>query len=231
MFHRATTPLLLAALLALAAGFPLAAQRRNGWTLEAVLKQLDTEAKQFQALTASLERTKFTAVVNDRSTEAGQIFVRRDDKMRIEITQPDPRTVLRRGDDFYVFNPRTNRVEQFDLGKNRSLVEQFLLLGFGTPGGDLRKGYLLTLLGEPQMGGRRVVWLELTPKSEEVRHHVSKIQLWIDQANWLPVQQKFFETGSGDYMEIRYSNVVRNPRIPDSRFRAQWPRGATILKR
>jgi hypothetical protein len=47
--------------------------------LENILKQLDTQAADFRSLTADLERTKVTVVVNDKSTESGKIFVRRDD--------------------------------------------------------------------------------------------------------------------------------------------------------
>src|SRR5882672_5372974 len=75
-------------------------------TLESVLKQLDIQAGDFHSLTEDLERTKVTGVVNEKSTESGKIFVRRDDKMRIELTQPDPRTILRDGNDFYIYNPK-----------------------------------------------------------------------------------------------------------------------------
>ena len=207
-----------------------ASQAQPHWTLEAILKQLDAEAKEFRSLTADLERTKVTVVVNDRSTESGQIFVRRDDKMRIELTHPNPRTILRTGDDLYIFNPRAKRLEQYDLGKHRALVDQFLLLGFGTPGGELKKHYLVTLLGEETLEGRKVLLIELTPKSDAVRKQLSKIHLWIDESTWLPAQQKFFETGSGDYFIIRYTNVVRNIKIADSRFKPQWPKGVTKFK-
>ncbi len=220
----------LIALLALGLGTRAAAQAKTSWTTEAVLKQLDTEARQFHSLTANLERTKVTVVVNDRSTETGQIFVRRDNKMRIEMLEPDPRTILRNGDELYVFNPRVKRVEQYNLGKHRALVDQFLLLGFGTSGKDLRKGYLATLLGEDTLDKKSVLWLELTPKSEKVREQIAKIHIWIDPSNWLPLQQQFFETGSGDYFIIRYSNVVRNAKIPDSRFKPHWPKGVTKIK-
>ncbi len=233
---------LLAAVMALAlagpglgvrAGAPRSAgsgQHPTSWSLDNILKQLDIEAKEFRSLQADLERTKVTVVVNDRSTETGQILVRRDGKMRIELTQPDPRTILRDGNELYVFNPKIKRVEQYDLGKHRALVDQFLLLGFGTPGSELKKSYLVTLLGEETLDKQKTVVLELTPKSDEVRNQVSKIHLWIDEATWLPAQQKFFETGSGDYFIIRYTNIVRNLRIADSSFKPRWPRGTTKVK-
>jgi outer membrane lipoprotein-sorting protein len=193
------------------------------WTLDSVVQQLDRAAKEFSSLTADVQRTKVTVVVNDRSTESGQMFVRRDDKMRIDLTDPDPRTILRDGDRVYIYNPKVKRVEEYDLGKRRAVAEQFLQLGFGTSGESLKKSYLMTLQGEETLGTQKVVRLELTPKAGDVRAQISKIQLWIDEATWLPAQQQFFETGSGDYFIIRYTNVVRNARIPDARFKPRWP--------
>jgi outer membrane lipoprotein-sorting protein len=206
------------------------ASQQNNATLEGVLKQLDMEAADFHSLTADLERTKVTVVVNDKSTESGKIFVRRDDKMRIELTQPDPRTILRDGDDFYIYNPKIHRVEEYNLGKKKSLVDQFLLLGFGTAGSELKKSYSISLQGEETLDNRKVVLLELLPKSDDVRNQLSKIQLWIDEITWLPAQQKFYETGSGDYFIIQYKNIARNVRIADSEFKPHWPHGTTRLK-
>ena len=205
-------------------------QTRSDWTLEAVLKQLDTAAKEFRSLTADIERTKVTVVVNDRSTETGQIYVRHDAKMRIELLQPDPRTILRDGDDLYIYNPKTKRVEIYNLGKRRALVDQFLLLGLGTSGSDLKKAYLVTVLGEDTLDQKKVLLLELTPKSEDVRNQISRIHLWIDESSWLPVQQKFFETGSGDYFIVHYANIVRNTKIADSRFKPHWPKDVIKVK-
>src|SRR5260370_38793977 len=84
-------------------------QQNNG-TLENVLKQLDTQAADFHSLTADLERTKVTVVVNDKATESGKSLVRRDDKIRIELTQPDPRPILRDDAAFYISPSHIKRV-------------------------------------------------------------------------------------------------------------------------
>jgi outer membrane lipoprotein-sorting protein len=221
-------------LLVAAAATPVHSRATKGqaakWTTESVLDQLDTEAKNFQSLTADIDRTKVTVVVNDKSTESGQISVRRDDKMRIEFTKPDTRTILRVGNDLYLFNPKINQLEEYDLSKRRTLVDQFLLLGFGTSGNALKKSYLTSLLGEENIDNRKTLKLELTPKSDDVRNEVSKIQIWIDEATWLPDQQQFFETGSGDYLLIHYANVVRNPRISDNIFKQKWPKDVARVK-
>lgn len=220
----------LTLLAACPASLPVSAGQQTPWTVESVLRQLDNEAKNFRSLTAAIEYTKVTVVVDDHSTESGQIFVRHDDKMRIEFTQPDPRTILRDGANLYLYNPKINRVEEYDLGKNKAMVDQFLLLGFGTSGGALRKNYVITLQDEETLDNRKVILLELTPKDEQVRKQVSKIDIWLDESNWLPAQQKFLETGSGDYFNIRYTSVVRNVRLSDEKFKADWPKGVTKVK-
>ena len=210
--------------------FPPLSSQAQRWTTDAVLKELDTAAQDFHSLTADLEQIKYTEVVKDKSAKTGQIVVRRDEKMRIEIKSPDPQTILRTGDSLFIYTPKINRVEEYDLGKNRAMVDQYLLLGFGTKGESLKKGYLLTVLGEETLDNHRTVILELTPKSDQVRNQISKIQMWIDESSWVPVQQKFFETGSGDYFLSHYTNMVKNAKIGDSRFKQDWPKGATRVK-
>jgi outer membrane lipoprotein-sorting protein len=211
-------------------GSSFAAAQTSTWTLTEILKQIDRGAKQFKTLTADVERTKVTVVVNDHSTESGQIRIRRDSKMRIDLTMPDPRTILRTGDKLYIYNPKIHRVEEYDLGQHRELLDQFILLGFGTSAENLRRSYTMTMEGEENLESQKTVRLQLVPKDAEVLKEISKIELWLDEATWTPAQQKFYETGSGDYFTVRYSNVVRNVPISDSRFRQDWPAGVTRVK-
>ena len=217
-------PLCFALCLVSVVGFAAGSQNRGPWTLESVLRQLDLQDKTFRSLSAEVERTKVTVVVNDHSTETGTLLVR-GDKMLLQMKAPDMRTVLRTGDNLYVYTPGLNRVEEYNLGKNRTMVDQFLLLGFGTSGKELERSYLITLLGEPMLDDKKTAELELTPKSADARNQISKIQIWFDESSWLPIQQQFNETGSGDYFTIHYSKIVRNPNISESEFKPHWPKG------
>ena len=116
----------------IAGPYPVPAAQGGQATTEAVLGMMDKSAADFRSLTADLENTKYTDVVKDTSVEKGHIYVRKDSKMRIEITEPDPRTILRVGDSLFVYTPKIKRVEEYDLGKNRAMVDQYVLLGFGT---------------------------------------------------------------------------------------------------
>ncbi len=209
---------------------PTAAQTASSWTLDGVLAMMDKSAQDFHSLTADIEHSKYTAVVKDTSTETGQIFVRRDEKMRIDFQKPDPRTILRNGDSLFVFTPKINRVEEYNIGKHRSFADQYLALGFGTKGETLKKNYVVTLIGEEEFDSHKTVVLELTPKSEQARSQISRIRMWIDEASWLPVQQKFFETSTDDYFLSHYTHVMKNLKLSDAKFKPDWPKGVRVEK-
>ena len=211
--------------------FPVSSAQENPRaTTESVLRMMDRSASDFRSLTADIEHIKYTEVVKDTSTETGQILVRRDQKMRIEFNKPDPRVILRTGDSLFVFTPKINRVEEYNLGKNRALVDQYVLLGFGTKSQNMQRSYDIALTGEEELERHKTYQLTLTPKSEDVRKQITKIQMWIDSSSWLPIQQKFFEAGSGDYFLFKYSNMMKNLKIPDSKFKPDWPKNATRIK-
>jgi outer membrane lipoprotein-sorting protein len=199
-------------------------------TLDFVLSMMDRAAQDFRSLTAAVEHIKYTAVVKDTSTETGEIFVRKDSKMRIDFQAPDPRTILRNGDNLYIYTPKINRVEEYNIGKNRAMADQYLALGFGTRSENLKKNYAVTLAGEEEIDGHKAVVLDLTPNSGEVRKQIAHIQIWVDESSWLPVQQKFLETGSGDYFMSRYTKVMKNLKLGDGKFKPDWPKGTKAEK-
>jgi outer membrane lipoprotein-sorting protein len=199
-------------------------------TTDSVLAMMDKSAQDFHTLTADIEHIKYTDVVKDTSAETGKLLVRRDEKMRIEFYQPDRRTILRTGDSLFVYTPKINRVEEYDLGKNREMVDQYVLLGFGTKSENVRKSYLVSVIGETQLDNKKTVQLELTPKSDQMRKQIARIQMWIDEASWLPIQQKFFESGSEDYLIFHYTNVMKNLKIGDNQFKQDWPKGVSRTK-
>lgn len=223
--------LLVLVVAGLAESLSLFAQSSDKWNVDSVLDRMDAGARDFRTLTANIEHIKYTEVVKDTSTETGQMWLqRKDEKMRIEFAKPDQRTILRSGDTLAIYNPKINRVEEYDLGKNRALVDQYVRLGFGTRSDDLRKSFSVAYSGEQDLDGKKTLLLELTPKTEQVRAQISKIQMWIDESAWLPLQQKFFEAGSGDYFIFHYSDIKKNLKIDESRFKPDWPKNATKIK-
>jgi len=197
-------------------------------TVSETLARLDREVSSFRQATAHLTRLTYTAILKDTTRESGELrLLRRAGKalVRIEIQEPDARSYSFEGTTGLVYYPKINTVQVWDLGKNRSLIDQFLLLGFGSSGKALAKNYGISPAGEETIGGRRTTHLVLTPKSATLRSQFSEIELWIPLDAPYAIQQKLHQPG-GDYYLVTYSDVRLNPGLPDAAFRLKLPSDA-----
>ncbi|MBI1939897.1 MAG: outer membrane lipoprotein carrier protein LolA [Acidobacteria bacterium] len=199
--------------------------------LAEILSRMDESASRLRTLSANLEYTKVTVLVDDKSTETGRIFYRKskNPQILIEIQKPEAKSILFNKNKAEIFYPKINQVQEYDLTDHSGILQQFLLLGFGTQSGELKKSYALKLVGEEVLDGDTTAIVELTPLKENVAAQLSKIHLWVSEESWLPVQQKFFQPG-GDYFIARYTQVRVNRRLPSSTFEIPAAKDAKRVK-
>lgn len=192
-----------------------------------LLGKMDAIAAQFKSMTAKVKRTAHVEVINDDDTSTGTMAVKRakanEIQMITEVLEPDPRTVSYQGRKLEIYNPKIQIVQEFDVGKNK-VLEQFFLLGFGTPRKELERDYSMKLVGAEAVGGQKASRLELTPKSAQMLQHIKRVELWISDATGYPVQQKFHQSG-GDYNLVTYSDVRINPDLSDAALKLKLPKG------
>jgi outer membrane lipoprotein-sorting protein len=194
--------------------------------LEGVLKKMDAAAANFRTTEADFEWDQFTRVIGSTDTQTGKIYFRRSGK-NIEMFadvqavngKPEPKQVLFNDSKLRLYEPKLDRVTVYDTGKNRAEFESFLVLGFGGRGHDLATSFDVKYGGSESVNGVKTSKLELVPKSEKGRKMFSTIELWIDDARGISVQQKFIEAESGDYRLAKYSNIKINEKIPDEDFK------------
>jgi outer membrane lipoprotein-sorting protein len=214
------------------APLPLFARvKKEPLDLAQILSHMNESAKHLKTVSADLDYTKVTVLVNDFATESGQMFFRnaKSPDILINFKTPTPKVILFKKDKAEIYQPKINQIQEFDLSKHSQLIQQFLLLGFGTESKEMGKVYDVKYLKEEQLGGNSTALLELTPRDESLAAQLSKIQLWISEESWLPVQQKFFEAG-GDYSVARYSSVRVNRNLPSSTFQLHAAKEAKRVK-
>jgi outer membrane lipoprotein-sorting protein len=194
---------------------------------DAVLAKIDRAAAGFRGMSADLRQVAHTEVVNQDQVATGTIRMKRvrpgDTRMLVNFGQPDPKSVSLQGQTVDIYLPRTNVVQEYNLGQNSSLIEQFLLLGFGTTKADLLANNEVKYLGADPVDGRPAAELELTPKNKDVAAHVQKIEMWISPDTGLPIQHKIFQAG-GDYQLFAFSNIHLEPNLPDSSLKLKLPK-------
>ncbi|HYP08916.1 MAG TPA: hypothetical protein VER03_21980 [Bryobacteraceae bacterium] len=163
-------------------------------------------------------------MIDDKSTEVGQIALKkagtRDLQVLINFTKPDARVVAFRGRKAEIMYPKLKTVQEIDLGKRTELVDQFLLVGFGTSGQELQSNYSVTYGGEETIAGQKAHKLLLTPRREKLQ----AMELWIADAGGYPVQQKYVQP-SGDYHLFTYQDVKVNPQLGEEAFKMVVPKG------
>jgi len=223
-----TPPRRLALGAALAAALLLLPNPVQAATLEETLARMDRAAEGFRALTAKIKSTTYTALIKDTEVKSGKLTLLRPKlkelKMLVEFETPAPQSVAFQGRKALIYNPKLLLVQEYDLGKQSSLVEQFLLLGFGTPGSELKKSYSIKWLGEETVSGSRCDHLELTPKSEEVLKYARRIEVWISQPEGITMRQKVNKP-SQDYQLYEYSDIKVNPPLTEESVRLKLPKG------
>lgn len=204
--------------------------------LTVALARMDAASATFKGLTADIRKVAHLDAINADTTDVGTITVKRggrsrDLQMLIDFKQPDAKQVLFAGSKAQMYilkNP--GEVQEYDLSKKfRGMLDQYLLLGFGSNSTDLRNAYTVKV-GQPAsetVAGDKTTKIELAPKSKEMQQQVKKCELWISDASGITVQQKLY-TGGGDYNLATYTRIVINPKLPELKLDA--PRGVKIAK-
>lgn len=199
--------------------------------LEAVLKKMDEVAATFRSAQAEFEWDRYEKVIDEVDDyQAGTIYYRRvgkDIEMMADVRKagtgqdqmkPEPKYVLFSEGKIRVYQPKIDQITLYDLGKNSSDFESYLVLGFGGSGQELMKAFDVSYAGPDSVQGVTAAKLKLIPKSNGVRNNFSYIFLWIDPARGVSVEQQFFEP-QGNYRLAKYSQIKLNDKIKDEVFR------------
>ncbi|MDQ2948658.1 MAG: outer membrane lipoprotein carrier protein LolA [Acidobacteriota bacterium] len=208
----------------------------TGWAatpdrdLQDLLSRMDQAAGSFQAMSANVKYVTHTAVLDDNSEEGGSVLMK---KVRanlvqglIDFTTPDRRTVTIEQRKVQIYTPNMKTVQIFDLGKHGEQLDQFILIGFATSGTELARDYSMKFLGLEKALGEKTIRIELTPKSEQARDYLQKLDLWIPErpAQPYPIQEKIYQK-SGDYRLVTYSEMKINPPLKPDALKLKLPAG------
>lgn len=198
-----------------------ALQAKEPVTLDSVLHTMDAVAAHFQTAQADFEWDQYQKVVDEHDLQKGTVYYRRSGQpveMLADIREPDRKYVLYKDGKLQVYQPKIEQVIEYSTGANHGEIENYLVLGFGGSGQDLKKSFDVNFEGEETIDGITTAKLHLVPKSEKVRNYFSEAFLWIDVKRGISIQQKFMQ-GQGDSRTARYSAIKVNAKINNEVFR------------
>jgi outer membrane lipoprotein-sorting protein len=200
------------------------------WSLDSAIRQIERQAKDFNTAMARIESIRTSDDGTEVSKSTGTGFLRKDGNMRYNVDGGQKVTFVDRHT-VSIYNAETSTVEEYSLRSHKDRLEPFVRLGFSTTGTDMKRDYLITVVGEEEIGDSRTVVLELTPQKDKVRETVRLIRLYIDQASWMPVRQVFKATNDGTTLTMTYTGMARNLDLKPELFKDKWPRGTEKIRK
>ena len=197
--------------------------------MDSLLARMDAASDSFQSMQANVRWLKYTDLVDDESVEEGVIRVMRNKRQQInlviEFRDPYQYFFSVRGTKVEIYRPKIATVEEYDLSKSREILEQALLLGFGTAGRFLREKYELMMVGREEVAETASIKIALVPKSQKLRGQMPRLEMWVSTSDWQPVQEKIYGVNPGDYRLYTYTNIKRNLPMKGSTLKLKTPAG------
>jgi len=223
---------LITVLLFSVAATSLAQAQENelGWTMDSAIKQLDRQGKDLETVLAQVALEWSDEAQALDGPKSGRIYFNSKGDFRIAGEAPN-KTWLVEGRTLHMYDPAASQVTQVNLSRDKSRLAPFMRLGFSVTGRDLKDDFLITFAGESNIGDRRTLTLELTPKRDEPRAIVAKIEIAFDQASWLPARHVISHTSGTQTLTVNYTGTARNLNLNPDLFRDKWPRGTDKVRK
>lgn len=186
-----------------------------GESVPSILGRMDAAAPLFHAAISGLTMHTYESIIDSDTKEDGSFEMQRNgaNDVRAILTftgKGSARTLFFQGKRLLIYFPNVNSYQIVDMGGKSQLLNQYLLLGFGSSGKDLAAAYDISDGGTENINGQPATKLVLIPKDEKTKASLSKVEIWIPPNAAYPVQQKFYQP-NGDTRTVTYSDVKINP--------------------
>jgi outer membrane lipoprotein-sorting protein len=201
-----------------------------------VFAKMDQTAAKFKGMTAAIEQTNYTKMVDVTSSTSGTIALTRSKKGEIKFLVTftsgvdAPSSSSYSGNEISTYNPRTNVEQQINVATKKQMIEQAMSLGFGAPSSEIKEAYTASYVGAEKIDGQSVWHIRLIPKSKEMLDRVKEAELWISDSLGLPLQQRLTPPSTGNYNQFKYSNIKVNPSISENDLQLKVRKGVQIQK-
>ncbi|WP_291909595.1 outer membrane lipoprotein carrier protein LolA [Chitinophaga sp. CB10] len=179
------------------------------------LKQQFAKAAQAtQSIQCDFVQEKNLSMLSDKITSKGKFWFKKDNKVRMEYTQPSYYLLVINGKDIKI---KDSQKENKVSGKSNKLFEQINKITVDCVRGTVldNADFITRAFENPQY-----YKLEMTPASKALKEYFSKITLLVDKADY-GVSKITMAEQSGDDTTISFLHKQLNANIPDALFSAK----------
>jgi outer membrane lipoprotein-sorting protein len=202
-----------------------------------VFARMDKTAQKFKGMTANIEQTSYSKMVDISSTTRGTIALTRSKKGEVRFLVDftsgvdAPTSNSYDGTEIRTYNPKTNLEQLINVATKKQMIEQAMSLGFGASSAEMRAAYDITWVGPEKIGGQDVSHIRLAPRAKDMQERVKEVDLWISDAKGVPLGQKLTPPAPpGDYNQFMYSNITINPPLSAGDLQLKVGKGVQIRR-
>ena len=205
--------------------------KAGGQLLTGILSKMQTAHHNLRSMRTGMVQQRHNPQIGSNETDYGTLIYKPGgkgkSKLRIDYTKPDQKSVSVIGENFVFYQPRINQVLKSTLSKaaKGKTSSYSALVGLDGSLESLTRDYNVEFVKEELVNGKESSRLNLTPKNGGP---FSRIELWVSNDFWLPVQYKMFER-NGDSTLVKFTGLEINPNIADSDFKVNYPSSVKIV--
>lgn len=201
---------------------PLAPGLTGPQRLQALVDRVRLEQQQLKTLEARFTQQQENSMLAAPEESKGTFSYQAPDKVRWEYTSPNQITVVIRGDQMTTWYRDLKRAETLKVGRYSGQVFKYL----GASGSlQTLLEYFTVRLKLPERKGDSYR-LELDPKYARIAKRLKSMTLWIDDQTFFPERLKYVQA-DGSTVEYQFTDLKRNPPIPEERFVLKLPPGVS----
>ena len=210
---------------------------------DAVLKKIEQRAKDVKSVAADFLQDIHRPVFDERDTRTGSLKMLKPQYFRVDWQTPEPEGIVYDGEFFWEIKNGVKQVIQWTVskkepadkdkdeqapgqGKPRLDFGPFRFLG-GVKADELKTDYLIALIDTPK--DDKTHRLLLVPLKPEERVDFTRLDVWIDRKELLPVKIRF--TRPNKEVETWTLKALKvNKDVTKEAFRVRVPRGWKLIK-
>ena len=194
--------------------------------LTALVERIRIESSQRRTMEADFVQTKESALLQETLRSSGVFSYESPDLARWEYLEPDPVSLVIRGDEMITWFPDLERAERYQIGRQSQKVLEYL--GASTSIIALLE-YFDVFLHMPEEVADPYR-LRLEPRFKRIEKRIKLLEIWVEPERYLPVRLRYVEADD-DVTEYRFRNFRVNEPIPPERFEIDLPAGVEIEDR
>ena len=179
--------------------------------------------ERFQAYLKSTQSASanFTQKVLDKNGKLvqeshGSFVLQRPGKFRWNYAKPNPQVIVGDGERVWIHDPDLNQVTVRKLARAIGSTPAALLSGSA----EIDKAFELTDAGAKD----GLEWVEAKPRDKDTGFERIRLGLSAEGVEAMELVDNFGQT-----TQLRFSNIIRNPRVDANTFRFTPPKGADVL--